>query len=136
MITKSNPPRLPDNLGRVFWITGLAGSGKSTIAKQLALELRVRGEKIIYLDGDSVRETLAENLGHSVNERLRLARSYGRFCKSAETIEREERFGGPASGSEQDRFLEGLDPSAGPLRRSDNSPLRFFWLCRRGPLVA
>ena len=81
MTTKSNPLHLPDNLGRVFWITGLAGSGKSTIAKQLALELRFRGEKIINLDGDSIRETIAEDLGHSVNDRLRLARRYGRICK-------------------------------------------------------
>jgi adenylylsulfate kinase len=39
----------------VLWFTGLSGSGKSTIASALAHELRRRGVRTEYLDGDAVR---------------------------------------------------------------------------------
>ena len=42
----------------LFWITGLAGVGKSTLAEAVVVELRRRGHKPLLLDGDTVRDAL------------------------------------------------------------------------------
>ena len=44
--------------GQVIWITGLAGAGKTTVAKQLTLTVRERGLQPILLDGDILRDLL------------------------------------------------------------------------------
>jgi adenylylsulfate kinase len=40
----------------VVWLTGLSGSGKSTVAQWVCTELRRRGHAVEHLDGDGVRE--------------------------------------------------------------------------------
>jgi adenylylsulfate kinase len=40
----------------VLWFTGLSGSGKSTIAKRVAADLRARGLPVEELDGDAIRD--------------------------------------------------------------------------------
>jgi bifunctional enzyme CysN/CysC len=42
--------------GAVVWLTGLSGSGKSTIAERVCAELRGQGRPVEHLDGDAVRE--------------------------------------------------------------------------------
>ncbi|MEO8450622.1 MAG: 3'(2'),5'-bisphosphate nucleotidase CysQ [Gemmatimonadota bacterium] len=42
--------------GRVIWFTGLSGSGKSTIAREVVAALESRGTSVEYLDGDAIRE--------------------------------------------------------------------------------
>jgi bifunctional enzyme CysN/CysC len=42
--------------GAVVWLTGLSGSGKSTIAERVCAELRGQGRLVEHLDGDAVRE--------------------------------------------------------------------------------
>ena len=42
--------------GRVLWFTGLSGSGKSTVAREVVALLEARGEKVEYLDGDAIRD--------------------------------------------------------------------------------
>lgn len=50
--------------GATLWMTGLSGSGKSTIAKALEEELVLRGGKHVYrLDGDNIRTGLNRDLG-------------------------------------------------------------------------
>lgn len=44
--------------GRVVWITGLPSCGKSTLARAAASALGARGEHVLVLDGDEVREAL------------------------------------------------------------------------------
>lgn len=53
----------------VLWMTGLSGSGKSTIAR--ALERRLHGEGFLsqLLDGDNLRSGLNNNLGFSEEDR-------------------------------------------------------------------
>ena len=46
--------------GRVFWITGLSGAGKTTIGRELWRRLRAAGHSAIFLDGDALREVIAE----------------------------------------------------------------------------
>lgn len=53
----------------VFWLTGLSGSGKSTIAKQVERLLFNKGYFVQLLDGDNVRTGLCNNLGFSIEDR-------------------------------------------------------------------
>ena len=53
----------------VVWLTGLSGSGKSTIAQRLERELHGKGFLVKLLDGDNIRTGLGSNLGFSVADR-------------------------------------------------------------------
>lgn len=55
--------------GAVIWFTGLAGSGKSTIAGVVEMMLRERGLPVENLDADEVRQNLSPNLGFSLEAR-------------------------------------------------------------------
>ncbi len=55
--------------GFTLWFTGLSGSGKTTISRQLEGHLRERGSKLEILDGDVVRENLSKGLGFSKEDR-------------------------------------------------------------------
>jgi len=58
-----------DHNGFTLWFTGLSGSGKTTIAKLVAQELRDRDLKVERLDGDIVRQSLTRDLGFSKEDR-------------------------------------------------------------------
>ena len=66
---------------RVYWITGLSGAGKSTVASLLADKLRANGRPVLQLDGDRLREIFSPDAAHDLEDRLRLARAYGRLCR-------------------------------------------------------
>lgn len=53
----------------VFWMTGLSGSGKSTIASRLEKLLADAGHAVFMLDGDTVRTGLCRGLGFSPEDR-------------------------------------------------------------------
>jgi len=55
--------------GFTLWLTGLSGSGKSTIAHVVGPELDRRGLIVEYLDGDTVRTHLSKGLGFSKEDR-------------------------------------------------------------------
>ncbi len=55
--------------GFVLWMTGLSGSGKTTIAQIVEAELRSRGLNVERLDGDIVRQGLTSDLGFSKEDR-------------------------------------------------------------------
>jgi adenylylsulfate kinase len=66
------------NTGRVIWITGLSGAGKTTLAKAL---LPFLPEPRILLDGDELREALAPlGGGYERADRLKLALTYAKLC--------------------------------------------------------
>jgi len=52
-----------------LWLTGLSGSGKSTIARDLERTLFDRGQACFILDGDNVRHGLNRDLGFSASDR-------------------------------------------------------------------
>lgn len=54
---------------RVFWLTGLSGSGKSTIAQGLERALFQKGYFPQVLDGDNIRSGINNNLGFSLEDR-------------------------------------------------------------------
>ncbi|WP_234996400.1 adenylyl-sulfate kinase [Demequina sp. NBRC 110054] len=67
--------------GKVILLTGLSGSGKSTIAKELAERLRVRSEQhVTLLDGDEVRAMLSKGLGFNREDRLLNVQRIGWVC--------------------------------------------------------
>ena len=47
--------------GLVIWISGLAGSGKSTISKELYNIIKQEIPNVVYLDGDGFREIFSSN---------------------------------------------------------------------------
>lgn len=53
----------------LIWFTGLSGSGKSTIANALEIELFKQGLKTYTLDGDNIRHGLNKDLGFSPEDR-------------------------------------------------------------------
>jgi 3',5'-nucleoside bisphosphate phosphatase len=55
--------------GLCFWLTGLSGSGKSTVGRLAAGQLRDRGHQVEVLDGDDVRQNLCAGLGFSREDR-------------------------------------------------------------------
>src|SRR5947208_5526474 len=55
--------------GLVLWVTGLSGSGKTTIANNVEPEIERRGFVVDHLDGDIVRTHLSKGLGFSKEDR-------------------------------------------------------------------
>lgn len=53
----------------VLWLTGLSGSGKTTIAKELERRLFASGKQVCVLDGDNLRHGLSRDLGFSEEDR-------------------------------------------------------------------
>jgi adenylyl-sulfate kinase len=53
----------------VFWIFGLSGAGKTTLAKTLSNSLRSRRIAVLELDGDALRTGLCRGLGFSDEDR-------------------------------------------------------------------
>ncbi|MCO5171215.1 MAG: adenylyl-sulfate kinase [Planctomycetes bacterium] len=70
-----------DPPGRVIWITGLPGAGKSTVARQVHAALRACGRPAAYLDGDAVRAACGGDLGYDPDGRLRNAQRIARLCR-------------------------------------------------------
>lgn len=55
--------------GVILWFTGLSGSGKSTVANEVAYKLHEKGKLAYILDGDNIRHGLNKNLGFSPEAR-------------------------------------------------------------------
>lgn len=66
--------------GTVWWLTGLSGAGKTTLAEQLALVLRAAGRVAVLLDGDELRARMFPGAGHAEEDRRALARRYGQLA--------------------------------------------------------
>jgi bifunctional enzyme CysN/CysC len=65
----------------VIWLTGLSGSGKSTIADALELKLAALGKHTMLLDGDNVRHGLNKDLGFTDADRVENIRRIGEVAK-------------------------------------------------------
>ncbi len=67
--------------GCVLWLTGLSGSGKSSIATELERELFNLGRHVYILDGDNIRHGLCTDLGFSHKDRTENIRRIGEVAK-------------------------------------------------------
>jgi adenylylsulfate kinase len=65
----------------VIWLTGLPGSGKTTIAEALYPRLKESGFKVEFLDGDIIRKGLSPDLGFTKHDREMHARRVVYLCK-------------------------------------------------------
>lgn len=66
--------------GSLVWVTGLAGSGKTTLARRVFQAARKKGYSVVHLDGDKMRRILGENRVHDLSSRMRTAKVYSRFA--------------------------------------------------------
>ena len=65
----------------VLWLTGLSGSGKSTIANALEIKLFEMNVTTYLLDGDNIRHGLNRDLGFNDNDRTENIRRIGEISK-------------------------------------------------------
>lgn len=68
-VTYEDRCKIMGQKGKVIWLTGLSGSGKSTIAIELEESLVKSGKKVYLLDGDNIRHGLNSDLGFSNKDR-------------------------------------------------------------------
>ncbi len=67
--------------GAVLWLTGLSGSGKTSLAKALERELHAQGLRVIALDGDNLRKGLCADLGFTPEDRAENIRRVAHSAK-------------------------------------------------------
>jgi adenylylsulfate kinase len=80
-VNRDDREKLNGHKGAIVWLTGLSGSGKSTIAVELEKRLCERGVRTYILDGDNVRHGLNKNLGFSPEDRTENIRRIGEVAK-------------------------------------------------------
>ena len=80
-ITKVDRVNLLNQKGVTIWLTGLSGSGKSTIAVELEHALIENRHQAYILDGDNIRHGLNKTLGFSPEERTENIRRIGEVAK-------------------------------------------------------
>ncbi|MDM5301677.1 adenylyl-sulfate kinase [Bacillus vallismortis] len=80
-ITKEEYQQKNKHKSSILWLTGLSGSGKSTIANAAARELFELGYQVIVLDGDNIRHGLNKDLGFSDEDRKENIRRIGEVAK-------------------------------------------------------
>jgi len=76
-VTRSDRESVLGQKGCVVWLTGLSGSGKSSIARRAEQQLLSRGVHAYVVDGDNVRHTLNKDLGFSPADRTENIRRIG-----------------------------------------------------------
>ena len=80
-VTKEERQNLLKQKSPVIWLTGLSGSGKSTIANELALKLHKEGKLAYVLDGDNIRMGLNKDLSFSDDDRKENMRRIAEVAK-------------------------------------------------------
>lgn len=69
-VDKAARAAIKNQKGRVIWLTGLSGAGKSTIADLVEKRLHADGRHTYLLDGDNVRHGLNRDLGFTEEDRV------------------------------------------------------------------
>ena len=69
LLQRSDKQNLLKQTSKVFWFTGLSGSGKTTIAKGVESKLHSSGYLTKLLDGDNIRSGISNNLSFSLIDR-------------------------------------------------------------------
>jgi adenylyl-sulfate kinase len=81
LVDKSTRSQIKEQNPCLLWLTGLSGSGKSTIANIVEQKLNAQGKHTYLLDGDNVRHGLNKDLGFTDNERVENIRRVGEVAK-------------------------------------------------------
>jgi len=80
-INQESRAKLLNQKPMCIWFTGLSGSGKSTIANALELELHKLGKLTYTLDGDNIRHGLNKDLGFTEADRIENIRRVSETAK-------------------------------------------------------
>jgi len=80
-VNRADREKMNGHKACTVWLTGLSGSGKSTIAVDLEKRLWERGVRTYILDGDNIRHGLNKNLGFSPADRTENIRRIGEVAK-------------------------------------------------------
>ena len=80
-VTKPARAMIKHQEARCLWLTGLSGSGKSTIANLLEKRLHAEGKHTYILDGDNVRHGLNRDLGFTEADRVENIRRVAEVAK-------------------------------------------------------
>jgi len=80
-VSREEREKLIGQQGCTIWLTGLSGSGKSTVAVAVERLLSDRGRLVYILDGDNIRHGLNKNLGFSPEDRTENIRRIGEVAK-------------------------------------------------------
>ena len=80
-INKNLREKVNGHKGQVLWMTGLSGSGKSTIANEVEKILYSQGKKTYILDGDNIRHGLNKDLGFTDKDRVENIRRVAEVAK-------------------------------------------------------
>lgn len=81
IVGRKEKEQLLNQTAKVIWMTGLSGSGKSTIAIALEKELVQKGFLTQVLDGDNIRTGINNNLGFSDADRTENIRRIAEVSK-------------------------------------------------------
>lgn len=81
LLQRTDRERLLNQRGCTLWMTGLSGSGKTTIARELERILYNRGVFAYVLDGDNIRTGINNNLGFSEEDRAENIRRIAEVSK-------------------------------------------------------
>ncbi len=81
VVDKQARAALKGQKGKVIWMTGLSGSGKSTIANGVEQALHAQGKHTFILDGDNVRHGLNQDLGFTDADRVENIRRTAEVAK-------------------------------------------------------
>jgi len=80
-VSRDDRQKMLGQRGCTIWLTGLSGSGKSTIAVAAEKALNEMGRLTYILDGDNIRMGLNSNLGFSPDDRTENIRRIGEVSK-------------------------------------------------------
>ncbi len=80
-INKNLRHKLNNHKSKILWLTGLSGSGKSTIANELEKRLYEKGIRTYVLDGDNIRHGLNKDLGFTDADRIENIRRIGEVSR-------------------------------------------------------
>ena len=71
----------------VIWLIGMSGAGKTVIGQEVYKLLKQRKKNSVFLDGDTFRTIMGDDLGHTLADRKRNAE---RFCRMCKFLDRQE----------------------------------------------
>ena len=81
VLQRKDKEELLNQKSKVIWMTGLSGSGKTTIAKEVEKYLHSQGILSQLLDGDNIRVGISNNLSFSAQDRTENVRRIAEISK-------------------------------------------------------
>lgn len=70
------------NKGTLYWITGLAGAGKTTIGSRVYYRLKQQMDNIVLLDGDMLKQIAGKDPAYDRQSRIERGYRYSHLCKA------------------------------------------------------